>query len=80
MGSVTPIRVLGHSATPCNSWDLTKRLSLHSMAKGLAPGRRGERLRWVLAVLLYAAFCWGQEVPTPSNLLPSYEGQHGFYH
>lgn len=45
------------------------------MANGLAPGRRGERLRWLLAVLLYVGLCSAQEIPTPANLLPSYEGQ-----
>ena len=74
MGSVTSIR-LGQFGHSLQLRDLTKRLSLHSMAKGLAPGRRGERLRWLLAVLLYAGSCWAQEIPTPSNLLPSYEGQ-----
>ena len=74
MGSVTSIR-LGQFGHSLQLRDLTKRLSLHSMAKGLAPGRRGERLRWLLAVLLYAGSCWTQEIPTPSNLLPSYEGQ-----
>jgi outer membrane protein insertion porin family len=74
VGSVTSIR-LGQFGHSLQLRDLTKRLSLHSMAKGLAPGRRGERLRWLLAVLLYAGSCWAQEIPTPSNLLPSYEGQ-----
>ncbi len=74
MGSVTSIR-LGQFGHSLQLRDLTKRLSLHSMVKALAPGRRGERLRWLLAVLLYAGSCWTQEIPTPSNLLPSYEGQ-----
>jgi outer membrane protein insertion porin family len=61
---------------PPDSLDLTKQLSSNQTTKRGASERCGGRLWWTLAlVLLCLASGWPQEIPTPPNLLPSYEGQ-----